>query len=149
MTTNKPEIKAWIISAYIPYSGFQRHVCMSEDDARHSRATFEWLKGEVEEVPLIRLSDYEALQAECDALLDKTSMSLGVGDGTGNLFVYGDYDSIKRVQALIFECEKLRRSVTHLEKLLSAAAAGYATKMAPMSVKLLNATDAAMQDSKE
>lgn len=50
-----------------------------------------------------------ALQAECDALRAKTSLSLGVGDGTGNLFVHGDYDSIKRVQALIFECEKLRK----------------------------------------
>ena len=68
MTTSKPEVKAWVISAYIPYAGFQRHVCMSEDDAHDSRATFERLKGEVEEVPLINLSDYEALQAECEGL---------------------------------------------------------------------------------
>lgn len=51
----------------------------------------------------------DALRAECDALRAKTSMSIGVGDGTGSLFVHGDYDSIKRVQALIFECEKLRK----------------------------------------
>lgn len=68
MKTNKPEVKAWIISTYVPYSGFHRHVCMSEDDVHVSRATFERLNGEVEEVHLINLSDYEALQAECEKL---------------------------------------------------------------------------------
>lgn len=58
------------------------------------------------------------LQAECDALRAKTNLSLGVGDGTGNLFVHGDYDSIKRVQALIFECEKLRKDVDILVEAL-------------------------------
>lgn len=57
----------------------------------------------------VRLSDYEALQAECEKLHSKTRVSLGVGDGGGSLFVQGDYDSIKRVQALIFEREKLRK----------------------------------------
>lgn len=60
-----------------------------------------------EPVALIRLSDYERLQAECDALRNKISLSLGVGDGTGNLFVHGDFDSIQRVQELIFEYEEL------------------------------------------
>src|SRR5690606_29180302 len=54
------------------------------------------------------------LKAECDALRAKTSLSLGVGDGTGNLFVHGDYESIKRAQALIFECGKLRKDVDML-----------------------------------
>lgn len=63
---------------------------------------------------MVLLADYEALQAEFESLRTKTSMSLGVGDGTGNLFVYGDYDSIKRVQALIFEFEKLRKASSEL-----------------------------------
>lgn len=53
--------------------------------------------------------DIVSLQAECEALRAKTRMSLGVGDGAGDLFVHGDYDSIKRVQALVFENEKLRK----------------------------------------
>lgn len=51
------------------------------------------------------------LKDECDSLRDKTSMSIGVGDGTGNLYVHGDYDSIKRVQALIFEREILVKAL--------------------------------------
>lgn len=35
-------------------------------------------------------------------------MTLGVGDGSGSLFVHGDYDSIKAVQCLIDENERLR-----------------------------------------
>lgn len=34
--------------------------------------------------------------------------SVGVGDGTGDLFVYGKYEAVKRVQNMIFELEKLR-----------------------------------------
>ena len=33
---------------------------------------------------------------------------VGVGDGSGQLFVYGSYDAVKRVQALILENERLR-----------------------------------------
>lgn len=34
---------------------------------------------------------------------------VGVGDGTGNLFVHGSYDAVKRVQAMVLELEELRR----------------------------------------
>jgi hypothetical protein len=67
-----------------------------------------------------QLSDYEALQAECDALRAKSGLSLGVGDGTGNLFVHGDYDSIKCVQELIFKYEKLCKDVEVLVEALEA-----------------------------
>lgn len=33
---------------------------------------------------------------------------VGVGDGSGQLFVYGSYEAVKRVQALILENERLR-----------------------------------------
>lgn len=56
-----------------------------------------------------------ALKEENEKLRIKTSVSLGVGDGQGNLFVHGDYDSIKTVQAKIFELEKLRAKVAELE----------------------------------
>lgn len=38
------------------------------------------------------------------------NLSIGVGDGSGNLFVHGDYDSVKAVQNMIFELEELRKS---------------------------------------
>jgi len=34
---------------------------------------------------------------------------MGVGDGTGNLFVTGDYDSIKTLQEKLLELEEYRR----------------------------------------
>lgn len=34
--------------------------------------------------------------------------TLGVGDGSGKLFVHGDYDSIKTVQKKLLELEELR-----------------------------------------
>ena len=44
-------------------------------------------------------------------LEEKTSVTCGVGSGNGNLFVHGDYDSIKAVQALVFENERLRLAI--------------------------------------
>lgn len=87
MTTNKPEVVAYVDlhrghgRRYVSLRRGVDHYTLSDGDQ------------------LIRLSDYEALQAEC---------------------------------------EKLR-------KLLSAAA-NYATRMEPMSAKLLSAIDAAMQE---
>ncbi len=48
-----------------------------------------------------------------------TRIILGVGRGDGNLFVEGDYDSITRVQNMIFELEELRRE-NHLLKKAAA-----------------------------
>ncbi|WP_133248213.1 hypothetical protein [Comamonas sp. JNW] len=39
------------------------------------------------------------------ALKAKTACCMGVGNGDGNLFVYGDYDSIKAAQALVLRAE--------------------------------------------
>lgn len=39
------------------------------------------------------------------ALKAKTACCMGVGNGDGKLFVYGDYDSIKAVQALVLRAE--------------------------------------------
>lgn len=54
------------------------------------------------------------LKKENETLRAKTSVSLGVGDGAGDLFVYGDYDSIKTVQDKIFELEALRAKLAKL-----------------------------------
>jgi len=56
MTANKPEVKAWKVRDEIFYS---------KDDAVEASA-FHSRHCDLE--PLIRLSDYEALQAECEKL---------------------------------------------------------------------------------
>jgi cell shape-determining protein MreC len=43
-------------------------------------------------------------------------LMLGVGNGTGNLFVEGDYDSITILQNKLLELEELRRRVKDLEE---------------------------------
>jgi len=43
---------------------------------------------------------------------------MGVGNGGGNLFVKGDYDSIKVLQDKLLELEALRHRVKELEKRL-------------------------------
>ena len=78
---------------------------------------------------VVRADDYDNLLAEYKASQDalksvtelwneqrqriatleaKTSMTMGVGDGNGTLFVHGDYDSIKAVQRIVLENEELR-----------------------------------------
>jgi hypothetical protein len=50
---------------------------------------------------------------------DDRELTLGVGDGSGNLFVYGSYDAIKRTQQIIFEREQLSRDVDLLREALT------------------------------
>ncbi|MBN5380283.1 hypothetical protein [Serratia marcescens] len=51
------------------------------------------------------LAKAEKRIAELEA---KTAMTMGVGSGNGNLFVHGDYDSIKAAQVIVLENESLR-----------------------------------------
>ncbi len=44
---------------------------------------------------------------------------MGIGDGGGNLFVEGDYDSIKSLQSKLLELEKVRSENAELRKLLN------------------------------
>lgn len=53
----------------------------------------------------------EALEKENEELkgqVAKNNCTIGVGDGSGKLFVHGDYESIKVVQQMIFDLEELR-----------------------------------------
>ncbi len=50
----------------------------------------------------------------------KTRVILGVGDGTGNLFVEGDYESITVLQKKLLELEAVRRENRKLKKKLDA-----------------------------
>lgn len=110
MTTNNPEVQAVLVTCTdrddeTILSRGVRLIENHDPSCVNSNCNYE---------PLVRLSDYEDLKDEFESLRTKTSMSLGVGDGTGNLFVHGDYDSIKRMQVLIFEFEKLRKASSEL-----------------------------------
>ncbi|MEX5769103.1 hypothetical protein AB4Y55_25490 [Serratia nematodiphila] len=54
------------------------------------------------------LAELEAKDKRIAELEAKTAMTMGVGSGNGNLFVHGDYDSIKAAQAIALENESLR-----------------------------------------
>lgn len=51
----------------------------------------------------------EAIEQIHDQLNDQHLASIGVGDGSGNLFVKGPYEAVKQVQRFILENEQLRR----------------------------------------
>jgi hypothetical protein len=46
-------------------------------------------------------------RAKVAALEEKTACTVGVGDGSGTLFVHGDHASVKAVQALVLENERM------------------------------------------
>lgn len=49
-----------------------------------------------------------ALTTELRRLRAMTRVTIGVGEGSGQLFVHGDYDSIKVAQSIVLENERLR-----------------------------------------
>jgi len=51
---------------------------------------------------------------------NKHEAFVGVGDGTGNKFVYGTYESIKKVQEFIFENERLKKENEELNRKLKS-----------------------------
>lgn len=60
--------------------------------------------------------------AELERLRKMTSMTLGVGDGSGSLYVHGDYDSIKACQAKLLEADALRAQLIRTEEDLRSIA---------------------------
>jgi hypothetical protein len=50
--------------------------------------------------------------------MKEAKVSIGVGEGNGNFFVEGDYDSIVHLQKKLFELEDLRRQVRKYKKFL-------------------------------
>lgn len=45
----------------------------------------------------------------------KPEATIGVGDGSGQLFVHGSHEAVKRVQAVILDAERLRAEVARLQ----------------------------------
>lgn len=60
-------------------------------------------------------AENERLRAEVERLKSMTAMTMGVGSGDGNLFVHGDYDSIKAVHALVFRAEQMEKALRLIE----------------------------------
>lgn len=59
-----------------------------------------------------------AIEAERDELKqwkEAHSTKMGVGDGSGELYVYSDYDSIKAAQSIVFERDALRKQLAQGE----------------------------------
>ncbi|BEL80111.1 hypothetical protein SM12BL3_14180 [Serratia marcescens] len=71
-------------------------------------STEETMKFYSQEYVSALLADLEAKDKRIAELEAKTAMTMGVGSGNGNLFVHGDYDSIKAAQAIVLENESLR-----------------------------------------
>lgn len=69
---------------------------------------------------MLRAQAYRIAQLEAQ-LADRSSC-LGVGDGSGSLFVYGNYESIKAAQDKIFRSEKLSALEAELIKQTNRAA---------------------------
>lgn len=53
----------------------------------------------------------------------KTAVQMGVGDGSGQLCVYGDYESIKAAQAFVIRCFEQGKRIAELEAERDALAA--------------------------
>lgn len=90
MTTNKPEILGY---------------CVKRDRGRWERSNNYYLSPNPDEnytVPVIRLSDYEALQAECRILESELA--------TVKKVAYGNVD-------LLDECERLRKNAERYHRL--------------------------------
>ena len=50
--------------------------------------------------------------------MSESKVMMGVGEGSGNMFVEGDIDSILHLQKKLLELEALRRKVRRYEKVL-------------------------------
>ena len=77
------------------------------------------------------IDEIEALREEVERLKSITAVTMGVGSGDGNLFVHGDWESIKAAQAIVLERGALRAAVERDEALLREAlyALEYASDM--------------------
>lgn len=63
----------------------------------------------------VAVENCEVFRARIVELEEKTSTAMGVGSGSGNLFVYGDYDSIKAAQKIVIERDQLRAELAAIK----------------------------------
>lgn len=76
-----------------------------------SRKAANWLT-----VDCVSIKQLLGLIGENERLQAKTRTTMGVGSGDGQLFVHGDYDSIKAAQAIVLERDQLKAENEALRK---------------------------------
>lgn len=64
-------------------------------------------------------AENEALRAEVERLRSMTAVTMGIGRGDGNLFVHGDYDSIKVAQSIVFSANRMEKALKDIRSLSS------------------------------
>lgn len=64
-------------------------------------------------------AEIKALRAEVERLKSMTAVTMGIGRGDGNLFVHGDYDSIKVAQSLVFSAKRMEKALKDIRSLSS------------------------------
>jgi hypothetical protein len=84
-----------------------------ENSARNSSA-FENAMGDLQVANGVLAARIAELEA-------KTRTAMGVGNGGGNLFVYGDYDSIKAAQKVVLERDQLRAELAAMREQVPVA----------------------------
>lgn len=82
--------------------------------------------GEMSGLPEEAADEIDQVQRERDEAraYDYRRMTcMGVGDGSGNLYVYGDYGSIKALQGFVIRAEERIKELHHLHRALDEARA--------------------------
>ena len=92
-----------------------------------------WLRSALAEIDALRaeresdrvyaaelFAEIDALRAEIARLQAERQMTMGVGHGSGRLFVHGDYDSITAARALVERMEAAETMVASLRACLAA-----------------------------
>lgn len=75
-----------------------------------------WLmkKGNAEAFESALEAHLETWRVELKKFVDKNTCAIGVGDGSGGLFVHGDFASVKAVQAIIIAGEDVRKRLANM-----------------------------------
>jgi len=144
MTTNNPPIAAWAPST-----------ALHKLESRHNNAPciLTDTPAEFNDVPLVRLSDYKALQAECEKL--RMQLQSMVDQTTPLEPVPGDPKWSRRIQLddVIAErdrlravCEKLRTAMIEAKSYIEHYMYGGSTYREP-AAKAIAIIDAAMQEA--
>jgi hypothetical protein len=90
------------------------------------------------------LKDIDRLTKERDEALAhdiRSKVCMGVGDGSGQRFVYGDYESIKTVQAKLIRLQELATKCVALKKELSLAEQATRTALESIPIAMTAAAE--------
>jgi hypothetical protein len=82
----------------------------------HSSMMAYHLPGEAERVSVsLEVFGSEAAINKLSELLHNSAMTMGIGDGSGKLFVHGDYDSIAQLRSILGQNEEQRRAINSMK----------------------------------